>query len=209
MIETIAQVLGYLASVLLAYSLLVTNDIRFRWLNSFGCLCFILYGLFIGAFPIVLTNTILLGINAFALIKIYRTQEKFDIVEFKPEDILIHKFLSFYKKDIDLYFPDYNINEPNDDLRFVVLRNLVIANIFVTQLSSNGKAIVKINYTVPKYRDYKVGRFIFEQERDFLHSKGVKEIVYEKIKNTQHERFLKVMGFEKELETGIFTKAVS
>ena len=209
MIEIIAQVLGYLASVLLGYSLLVTNDIRFRWLNSFGCLCFILYGLFIGAFPIVLTNAILLGINAFALIKIYRTQEKFDIVEFKPEDILIHKFLSFYKKDIDLYFPEYNINEPNDDLRFVVLRNLVIANIFVTQLSSNGKAIVKINYTVPKYRDYKVGRFIFEQERDFLHSKGVKEIVYEKINNPQHERFLKVMGFEKELETGIFIKPVS
>jgi len=55
--------IGYLASILLAISLLVNNDLKFRWLNSFGCLSFIIYGLMIHAFPIILTNVILLVIN--------------------------------------------------------------------------------------------------------------------------------------------------
>lgn len=36
MIEIIAQALGYIASILLAISLMVNNDLKFRWLNTFG-----------------------------------------------------------------------------------------------------------------------------------------------------------------------------
>ena len=54
---------GYLASILLAISLMVNNDLKFRWLNTFGCLSFILYGIFIQAMPVILTNSLLLLIN--------------------------------------------------------------------------------------------------------------------------------------------------
>jgi len=65
MIDLLAPVVGYIASVLLAIALIVNNDLKFRWLSFFGNLCFISYGLVIGAFPIILTNTILLAINSF------------------------------------------------------------------------------------------------------------------------------------------------
>jgi len=191
--------LGYLASVLLAISLLVTNDIRFRWLNSLGCLSFILYGVVIGAFPVILTNSLLLVINVIYLIKIYRTTENFDLLEFEPKDLIIRKFLKFYRKDIRNYFPEYSIDETSDQIRFAVLRDLVIANIFAAQIDEEGTAFVKINYTVEKFRDYKVGRFIFEKENKYLFEKGVKQIAYEKVLNKNHEQFLKVMGFEKVL----------
>lgn len=189
--------LGYLASILLAVSLLVTNDIRFRWLNSFGCLAFISYGLIINAFPVIVTNSLLLCINVFYLIKIYRTTENFDLLEFEPKDLIIRKFVSFYKKDIKNYFPEYSIDEAGDQLRFVVLRDLVIANIFAAQITSDGTAFVKINYTVEKFRDFKVGRFIFEKENKYLFEKGVKQIAYTTVTNKNHERFLMIMGFEK------------
>jgi len=191
--------LGYLASVLLAISLLVTNDIRFRWLNSLGCLSFILYGVVIGASPVILTNSLLLVINVIYLIKIYRTTENFDLLEFEPKDLIIRKFLKFYRKDIRNYFPEYSIDETSDQIRFAVLRDLVIANIFAAQIDEEGTAFVKINYTVEKFRDYKVGRFIFEKENKYLFEKGVKQIAYEKVLNKNHEQFLKVMGFEKVL----------
>src|SRR5688572_17319812 len=56
---------GYLASLLLALSLMVNNDLRFRWLNSGGCVAFIIYGVLINAIPIILTNTGLLLINLY------------------------------------------------------------------------------------------------------------------------------------------------
>ncbi len=194
----LAQLLGYFAFIFLAVSLWVSNDIKFRWINSLGCLSFILYGLFIDAFPIILTNSVLLAINIYFLFKIYRRQEKFDLVEFKNDAALIPKFLSFYKKDIEAYFPGFIMGAEQNEIRFVVLRDIVVANLFVATVNNNGDAFVKINYTVPKYRDYKVGRFLFDEGKEFLHSKGIKRIIYTKLHNAKHEKFLKIMGFTKE-----------
>jgi hypothetical protein len=198
----IAPLIGYIASALLAISLVVTNDLRFRWLNMFGCLSFIVYGVLIQAFPIILTNSILLFINIFYLVKIYRVKEAFDLLEFDPDNSIIQKFLSYYAKDIESYFPGFRLENKENDIRFVVLRDMVIANIFVAGIDHTGEGIIRINYTVPKYRDYKVGRFIFEKEDKFLLSKGIHQLVYTKVHNKSHEHFLQVMGFEKKQMEG-------
>lgn len=198
MINILAQLLGYLAFIFLAVSLWVNNDIKFRWINSLGSLSFIFYGILIHAFPVVLTNSVLLAINIYFLFKIYRRQEKFDLVEFRNDAALIPKFLSFYQKDIESYFPGFAMGEQEKEIRFVVLRDIVVANLFVATVNPNGDAFVKINYTVPKYRDYKVGRFLFDEGKEFLHNKGIKRIIYTQVHNPQHEKFLKVMGFKKE-----------
>ncbi|MFZ1785819.1 MAG: hypothetical protein WAU23_11505 [Ferruginibacter sp.] len=199
MSNILPQVLGYLAFIFLAISLLVNNDIKFRWINSLGAISFVFYGLFIGAFPIVLTNAVLFAINIFFLIRIYRKQEKFDLVEFTSNAALIPKFLSFYTKDIAAYFPKFNLEETDDEIKFVVLRDVVVANIFVASVDKDGNAFVKINYTVPKYRDYKVGRFLFDEGKSFLIDKGIKNIVYTEVSNQKHLNFLRVMGFQKKI----------
>jgi len=38
---------------------------------------------------------------------------------------------------------------------------------FSAHVSATGDAIVALNYTLQKYRDYKVGTYIFEKEKDF------------------------------------------
>ena len=198
MLEIIAQVFGYLASVLLALSLSINNDLKFRWLNTFGNISFITYGVIIGAFPIILTNCILLLINLYRLVKIYRTNEDFDLLEFNEGGKLIDKFLAFYEADIKNYFPNYNLYEHNNNLKFIVLRDMSVANIFVASIDEDGAGHVKINYTVAKFRDYKVGRYIFDEEKKYLISKGVKKLVYNKVFNKNHKSFLKEMGFTEE-----------
>lgn len=198
MINILAQLLGYFAFLFLAVSLWVSNDIKFRWINSLGCLSFVFYGILIHAFPIVLTNSVLLAINSYFLFKIYRKQEKFELVEFTKDAALIPRFLSFYQKDIQAYFPDFIMRENKEEIKFVVLRDIVVANIFVATVDTDGNAFVKINYTVPKYRDYKVGRFLFDEGKEFLLSKGIKRIIYLQVDNMQHEKFLKVVGFKNE-----------
>lgn len=200
--NNIIVLIGYLASVLLAISLLVNNDLKFRWLNAFGCLSFIIYGVLIDAIPIVITNFILLFINLFYLLKIYRTKEDFDLLEFRTDDKIIQKFLSYYAKDIQNYFPDFQLRHDEADIKFVVLRDMVIANIFIATITGDGIGTVKINYTVPKYRDYKVGRFIFEKENKFLVSKGIRELTYKRVFNKGHAEFLNVVGFERRVIDG-------
>ncbi len=195
MLQQIAPYFGYLASVLLAIGLLVNNDLKFRWLNTGGNVAFIVYGVVIGAVPIIITNSILLAINLFYLYKIYNRKEHFELLEFENGGIMIDRFLSFYQTDIAVHFPDFKREQLVGNLNFVVLRDLVIANIFSARLDSNGTAEVIINYTVTKYRDYKVGRFIFDKEKNHLISKGVKTLYYKSVVNKRHEKFLYVMGF--------------
>ncbi|MBX2933137.1 MAG: YgjV family protein [Ferruginibacter sp.] len=196
--QFLIQLPGYLAFIFLAVSLWVTTDIKFRWINSFGCLCFVLYGVIINAYPIVLTNSVLLAINIYFLFKIYNRKEKFDLVEFKKDAALIPKFLNFYATDINAYFPGFTMTDKADSIKFVVLRDIVVANIFVADVDTAGNAIVQINYTIPKYRDFKVGRFLFDEGKDFLKARGIKKIIYTSVYNPQHEKFIKVMGFKKE-----------
>ena len=203
------SLIGYLASVFLGISLLVNNDLKFRWLNTFGCFTFVVYGAMIGAFPVILTNVALFIINVFYLVKIHRTEEAFDILEYQPGDKIISKFLQFYGKEICQYFPNYKPNFNSDNvLRFVVLRDMVIANIFEATLNENGNATVHLNYTVEKYRDYKVGKFIFDKEKKYLTGRGVRNIFYEKVDNQNHENFLRKMGFEKN-DNGSFVKMLA
>lgn len=204
----IAQIVGYLASVLLGISLIVNSDLRFRWFSLFGCLTFVIYGILIHAFPVLLTNAVLFLINLYQLIKIYRTEEDFDILPFHPSDEIINKFVRFYEQDLKSYFPFFQLEGVDNDFHFMVLRDMAIANIFVATIDKNGDAVVKINYTTPKYRDYKVGHYIFNKEKQYLISHGIKRLIYHDIYNKEHEHFIKIMGFQKQQLNGkeIFKK---
>lgn len=195
MLHTIAPYFGYLASLCLIIALIVNNDLKFRWFNSLGNVFFITYSILLLAIPVMITNVILLCINLYYLIKIYSKKENFDLLEFKGDEKLTSKFIDFHRNDINNYFPGFNEETLQHNLNFVVTRDVVIANMFSASLTSNGDAIVALNYTLPKYRDYKVGAFIFEKEKDYLISKGVKRIVYHDVANKGHIDFLKVNGF--------------
>jgi hypothetical protein len=193
-----ASWIGYLATAFLALSLLVNNDLRFRWLNTLGCVAFIVYGWMIQAFPVMVTNTLLLVINLWYLVKVYRSRagEDFELIAVGAGDPLVQKFLKFYAADIQSYFPAFSGTSTTGDIHFIVLRDMAIANIFIARLSEDGTAEVLINYTVPKFRDFKVGRFLFDRGKEFLLSRGVRQVIYHEVAKPGHAHYLKVVGFE-------------
>ena len=195
MLLQIAPYFGYLASLFLIIALLVNGDVKFRIYNILGTISFIIYGIIFSAWPVLLTNVILFFINIYYLLKLYAQKEDFELIEFNGDEKLALKFLHFYEADIKTYFPDFNETQLRGNLNFVVLRDLVIANIFSALLLENGDAVVALNYTTKKYRDYKVGKYIFEREKQFLISKGIERIVYKNVNNKSHTHYLKTLGF--------------
>ena len=195
MLLQIAPYFGYLASLFLIIALLVNGDVKFRIYNILGTISFIIYGIIFSAWPVLLTNVILFFINIYYLRKLYAHKEDFELIEFSGNEKLALKFLHFYEADIKTYFPDYEETQLKGNLNFVVLRDLVIANIFSAQVLENGDAVVVLNYTTKKYRDFKVGKFIFEREKQYLISKGIKRITYKHAANKSHTHYLKTLGF--------------
>jgi hypothetical protein len=196
MLQQIAPYIGYLASLFLIISLSVNGDIKFRIYNLCGCICFIFYGFIFNALPVILTNTILLFINIYYINKLYKHREDFELIEISGNEKLVEKFIAFYKDDIGKFYPRFSAEQLKGNINFIVLRDLVITNIFSAKVLSNGDALVQINYTIKKYRDYKVSKFIFEKKQKELGAKGIKRILYENALAEKYATFFKVMQFK-------------
>ena len=175
--------------------LIVKTSLQFRWWNALGCFVFIIYAVIINAPPVILTNALLLAINIFFLFKIYGRKEHFDITPVKASDTLIQKFLLFHAKEIQEYFPEFEQTKMPTNKTFVVLRDMAIANIFDAEVKEDGSAVVNLNYTIPSFRDYKVGRFLFGKDKQILKDYGIKTVVYDKEIKKSHEKFLTKSGF--------------
>ena len=67
--------LGYLASLIVLISLLMSSIVKLRWINLVGSSLFSLYGFLIGALPVGFMNFGIALINIYYLIQIYRTKE--------------------------------------------------------------------------------------------------------------------------------------
>ncbi len=62
--------IGYAASFAVAVSLLMTNMVKLRVINSIGCVLFIIYGWMVGAYPVVISNIAIILINLYQLTKL-------------------------------------------------------------------------------------------------------------------------------------------
>lgn len=65
---------GYLASLVLMISFLMKNINTLRIINSTGCLLFVIYGFLLAtSWPIIISNSFILGVNIYYLTKHFRT----------------------------------------------------------------------------------------------------------------------------------------
>ena len=70
---SLTELVGYLASLVLMVSFLMKNINTLRIINSMGCLLFVVYGFMLAtSWPIIISNTFILGVNIYYLTKHFR-----------------------------------------------------------------------------------------------------------------------------------------
>ncbi len=62
--------LGYVASALIVISLIMTSVEKLRIVNTAGCVLFTVYGFIVGAYPVAVSNLLIVLINLYHLYKI-------------------------------------------------------------------------------------------------------------------------------------------
>jgi len=63
------EIWGYISMIVVVVSMLMKNIKKLRLLNTVACSMFVIYGFVLNAYPIVIMNLIVIGINIFRLIK--------------------------------------------------------------------------------------------------------------------------------------------
>ena len=153
--------LGYAASIVTAASLVMSSVLRLRWLNLAGALLLVAYGFFLGAAPVVLLNLFIAVADGYYLFRMYADRESFRTLPVEQSLPYLRHFLAVYEPDLRRFFPDFDLAEfPRLD-GFYVLRNAVTAGLFVGRRGDDGSFEIKLDYAVPRFRDFKVGRHVF------------------------------------------------
>ncbi len=190
--EMIWELIGYLGSLLVVVSLLMSSVIKLRIINTAGSLIFCIYALVIRSYPTAVMNAALVAINIWFLIKLINKERSFTLLEVSVDDATAVHFLDRYKTDMDRYFPDREDRKAEVNKVFLALHDDILAGI--TLGKSSGKDFLLLtDYSTPQYRDCKLGSFVYEK----LHELGYEKLCYDG-NNEIHIDYLKKMGFKEE-----------
>lgn len=79
----IIEMVGYLGSILVVVSMLMSSVIKLRIINTTGSGIFAIYALIIHSYPTALMNFCLVGINVYNLVRLMRTDQSYDLIDAK------------------------------------------------------------------------------------------------------------------------------
>ena len=186
------EIFGYIGSTLVVVSLLMASVVKLRIINTIGSIISGTYALIIGSFPLALMNISLIIINLYYLYKLLKTKQQFEIVEASGADPMVKYFVDRNGKDIDVFFPGVEINYTAEEITYVVCCNGNPAGLLMGTDLGNGAIDVKLDYSIPAYRDCSVGTYLYANLKDF----GVKKLIFTQNKVDAHVSYLNKMGFE-------------
>lgn len=192
------ELLGYLASVLVAISLMMSSVLKLRLINLAGAVAFLIYGLLIGAYPITAVNAVIIVVNLYFLYRIYTSKEYFKLLEVNSSSAYLHYFLNFYKAEIEKFIPDYRFAPSDEQLIIFVLRDMVPAGLFIGQRNEQGEFRIFLDFVIPDYRDFKIGSYLYHQS-GFFQQHGIRKLMSTP-HNSAHANYLKRMGFQQETD---------
>lgn len=190
------EIIGYSASVLIAISLMMSSIVKLRIINFFGASIFSTYGFIIGAYPVGILNGFITLVDIYYLSEIFfkKENEYFRVLEVKNNSDYLNYFLQYYEQDIKKFIPSFSFIPCESCHVMFVLRNTIPAGLVISEYSDDDSIHVRLDYAIPGYRDFKMGKYVFNEI--FKHKK-VKNI-YSDPGNEKHESYLRKMGFEKE-----------
>jgi hypothetical protein len=200
------EAVGYLGSALVITSLLMTRILRLRVISLTGSTAFLMYGLLIASVPIVITNVVIMGINITFLWRATRVTERFSLLEVRPDSRYLEEFLQFHHEDILVHQPDWNGEIADPELTVLVLRDMQPAMAIVGKVGK-GAMELRLDYAIPRFRDYRMGRFLYDSNAEFFLDKKITTISASG-QTASHVKYLKRMGFS-ETEPGRYERSLT
>ena len=185
------EVMGYIGSVLVLVSFLMTSVVKLRRVNMAGSLISCTYSLIIGSYPLALMNCALVLINLHFLLKARGTSEKhYTLLETGRDDAVLRHLLHKYGEDIAACFPGLSVDPDSADDAFVTLCDDATAGIVLGRREGDTLRLF-LDYSLPPYRDHSLGRFLLEA----FPGRGIRTLIYTGPAEN-HLTHLEKMGYE-------------
>lgn len=197
--KTIIEIFGYVGSVLVVVSMLMSNIVKLRIINTAGSIISGIYAVICGALPLALMNICLIIINVTQMYKLIKTKQSYDLVEGEGSDSMVAYFLNRYQDDIKQFFPGFNKEAATGQKAWLVCCEGNPSGVMLGTVSGD-KIDIILDYTTPAYRDCSVGKFLYAS----LPEKNIRTLEFGQQLSDTNADYLKKMGFVN--ANGVFTK---
>lgn len=191
---TAVDLLGYAASSVIVISLLMKSVLKLRMIGLVGGMLFFVYGILLGSIPVAGLNLVNMCINLYFIRQMLTAKSYFKLLEVDRRSSYVTSFIEFYQHDISKFFPTFQYRPDRADMVYLILRDLQPVGLFVMERDASGRALVKLDYVIPGYRDLKAGQFLYGELERLLPAKQIKTL-YSVPGDEIHQRYLKRMGF--------------
>ena len=186
------EYIGYLGSLLVAVSLLMSNVYKLRIINLIGAVIFVIYGYIIGANAVWAVNLFVAFVDAYYIIQLKTKTELFRFVQMKYNE-MVKDFIDFHYKDIISYFPDFENRKREEINYYLIVRNFVVVGVFgYTSYPDFFK--IEIDYIARDWRDLQNAINFFKHISRAPDFRGKKFLI--ETTNETHISYLKKIGFK-------------
>ena len=198
--------LGYLASLVVLISLTMSSILKLRWINLLGCLLFAYFGYRVSSPPVLFANLGIAAINVYFLYKIYSTKEEFKIINASTDSEYYRHFLEVNSREISKQIPMGDLEKEHTAL--YMLRDNEIAGVLIGEEDGEGALDIKLDYVIPRYRDYKLGNYFFSDHPEFFTERGISTL-RTTADDDAHRLYLEKVGFVQQSDgSNIYTKSI-
>ncbi len=204
-----AELIGYLASFLIALSMMMNNIWRLRWINLIGAVVFSIYGIIVKAYPVFAVNAFITVVDIYYILQMATKSDEFELLPVQVgSSEFLHKFLEFYQADIRKYMPNFYLEKLEQPNAFFVLRDMIPVGLFVYETYDASTIKVELDYVIPSYRDLKNAHFLYSVKQSQFAEQGFDTIVAEgRVK--AHQTYLRHLGFTQDNDDPtMFRKAI-
>ncbi|MET7420237.1 YgjV family protein [Dactylosporangium sp. NPDC005555] len=158
------DVIGWVGSAVLVWSLSQARLLRLRVLNLIGSVVLVVYNAALSVWPMVGLNAAMTGINAFHLYRMHRTRHDdatYTVVPVGTDDTFLAHVLRVHWADLAKFNPSFGFDDAPGRAAFLIMRGDEVVGVLILRPASTGVAQIELDYVTQRFRDVSPGEFVF------------------------------------------------
>ena len=194
------EIVGWIGSALVIASLTQRSILKLRLIGIGAAASFLVYGILIGAYPLVIVNVVVIGVHLYFLRKLTRRQDEvFSVLKVYAESRYLAYFLEFYADEISRFQPEFSYEPATDHRAYFLLRDHTPAGLVIARPCHDDSLQIELDFVIPEYRDFKLGEFLYSGNSGLFADVDCAQ-AWSPPGNADHVRYLERVGFQ--LTTG-------
>ncbi len=196
----IYEIVGWIGSALVVVSLTQRSIFKLRLIGVGAAASFLVYGILIGAYPLMIVNVVVIAVHLYFLRKLTRRQEEvFSVLRVYPESRYLAYFLEFYADEIGRFQPEFSYDPARDRRTYFLLRDHIPAGLVIVWSCQDDSIEIELDFVIPEYRDFKLGEFLYSGNSGLFADLDCTQ-AWSLPGRSDHVRYLERVGFQ--LTTG-------